>query len=455
MYYRKVLIALSLLVYSLSVFCEVKIIDNRDIEAFAEVTNKALENIKLEFKNATIITFTSDDNSKLFNDHIDGIIQLSKARIAFMVYTSDKYFLRDEDYECKGVCVFLFDSNLHAFNKLYHFHSFDRNFYVFYVHQATTNDLVLISQIRTNFASFAPKLYHIVAAKNEDTIDIVAAERFSPTQCNELSLNVTNQYSKKRSEWNEAIQPLTKANNFHGCMFKIPIIETQNYEGVDITFNNEADEVKITGPMFEIFKRAAEHFNFKINATGYRQDSLDIIDMGSGDTFTFATTIANVTHKIAIIRLELLFAIPLGEPYSEWEILGLAFDISTWILIGVTFLTAMAAVFVLNWTTQAVRDFVYGRKVTTPTLNIFIAFYGLSQDPLPTRNFARFILTLWIIWCLIIRTCYQGKLFEYLQGDQRKPEIQSIEEMLQKNLTFWEWDEYTDLTDPAFFNDKR
>jgi len=55
----------------------------------------------------------------------------------------------------------------------------------------------------------------------------------------------------------------------------------------------------------------------------------------------------------------------------------------------------------------------------------------------PRRNFARFLLMLFIIWSLIFRTCYQGLLFEYLQGDGRKPPIKSIKELLSRNLTYF------------------
>jgi len=86
---------------------------------------------------------------------------------------------------------------------------------------------------------------------------------------------------------------------------------------------------------------------------------------------------------------------------------------------------------------STVRNFVFGRNVTTPTLNVLIAFFGLSQGVLPRRNFARFLLTLFIMWSLIIRTCYQGKLFEYLQGDMRNPEIQTIKELVKHNFIYY------------------
>jgi len=65
------------------------------------------------------------------------------------------------------------------------------------------------------------------------------------------------------------------------------------------------------------------------------------------------------------------------------------------------------------------------------------AFFGLGQIILSRRSFARFLLMLFIIWSMIFRTCYQGLLFEYLQGDGRKPAIKSIKELLDRNLTYF------------------
>lgn len=40
-----------------------------------------------------------------------------------------------------------------------------------------------------------------------------------------------------------------------------------------------------------------------------------------------------------------------------------------------------------------------------------------------------------ILYCLIMRTAYQGMMFKLLTSDVRKQEMQTIEEMVDKNLT--------------------
>jgi hypothetical protein len=53
----------------------------------------------------------------------------------------------------------------------------------------------------------------------------------------------------------------------------------------------------------------------------------------------------------------------------------------------------------------------------------------------PKGNFARFVLMMFVIWALIIRTCYQSILYENLQRDIRKPRIQTLDELNELNFT--------------------
>lgn len=79
------------------------------------------------------------------------------------------------------------------------------------------------------------------------------------------------------------------------------------------------------------------------------------------------------------------------------------------------------------------------------------AIVGLQQNILPTRNFARILLMLFLIFCLVIRNVYQGALFKFLQSDGRHKQIDKIDDMLDENHTF-----YTFETDLSFiYNSSR
>lgn len=56
---------------------------------------------------------------------------------------------------------------------------------------------------------------------------------------------------------------------------------------------------------------------------------------------------------------------------------------------------------------------------------------------MPTRNFARFSLMLFIIYCLIMRTVYQGGIYNILKSNDGKPDVATIDELVVKGYTFY------------------
>lgn len=44
---------------------------------------------------------------------------------------------------------------------------------------------------------------------------------------------------------------------------------------------------------------------------------------------------------------------------------------------------------------------------------------------------------MFIVLCLILRTCHQSMLYKLLQADLRRPELQTIDEAIDKNYTFY------------------
>jgi hypothetical protein len=60
----------------------------------------------------------------------------------------------------------------------------------------------------------------------------------------------------------------------------------------------------------------------------------------------------------------------------------------------------------------------------------------VGQQKLPLNNFARIILMVFIMFCLVIRTAYQGTQFDMLTSDMRFPPIKTIQQLFDQNFTF-------------------
>jgi hypothetical protein len=155
------------------------------------------------------------------------------------------------------------------------------------------------------------------------------------------------------------------------------------------------------------------------------------------------STLLNLSFPSTIYEsFDYVFIIPEGDLYKPFEILFLPFDFMTWILIIVTFLIGVITILIIKMMSKNVQDFVFGSNVKTPITNLWIGIYGLSQTKTPTRNFARYLLCCYLMYCLIIRTCYQSELNLFMQSDGRKPEMKTIDELIESDLFL--------IVDPVF-----
>jgi hypothetical protein len=62
---------------------------------------------------------------------------------------------------------------------------------------------------------------------------------------------------------------------------------------------------------------------------------------------------------------------------------------------------------------------------------------GGGMSTLPSHSFARFILMMYILFALIIRTGYQGVQFEMMLKEMRPRDIETIDELIDNNYTIF------------------
>lgn len=119
------------------------------------------------------------------------------------------------------------------------------------------------------------------------------------------------------------------------------------------------------------------------------------------------------------------------------EKLVLPFDHETWYGICVTFIISCIAIIIFNQFPKSFKELAYGSTGRTEAFNTFQTFFGFSQIEVPKGNFARIVMACFVFWCLIIRTAYQGKLFEYTTTAIRKPALKTLEELKNQNFTLF------------------
>ncbi|KAG5667899.1 hypothetical protein PVAND_015864 [Polypedilum vanderplanki] len=70
-----------------------------------------------------------------------------------------------------------------------------------------------------------------------------------------------------------------------------------------------------------------------------------------------------------------------------------------------------------------------------PGYNALGVFFGVAFLGLPRKTLSRYILIIYIWFCLIIRTCWQSMMFELMTSDMRKPLPQTLDDLRELNYT--------------------
>lgn len=124
----------------------------------------------------------------------------------------------------------------------------------------------------------------------------------------------------------------------------------------------------------------------------------------------------------------LQFAVPSGKKYTSLEKIFFPFGTRMWICLSIVFAFVIAIVIWMKSTTRTKRAFIIGARNDAPLLNAVSICFGGTLKRIPTRNFARTLLILWLVFTMIVRNAYQGTLFGFLRGDQRnRPFVRMVE----------------------------
>lgn len=134
----------------------------------------------------------------------------------------------------------------------------------------------------------------------------------------------------------------------------------------------------------------------------------------------------------------LVWVIPPGSVIPSLEKLLKPFQLAVWECFILILLLSFLVVAVLEFkSSKNVQNFVFGRKNYFPNLNVLNILFGGSLPSLPTRNFARTVLAIFMFYCFIIQNSYKGSLFQFMQRTMRAPEMKSTDELIENNFKFY------------------
>jgi hypothetical protein len=281
---------------------------------------------------------------------------------------------------------------------------------------------------------------------------------FSPRKCGDTTPVLINKFKDGKFQMTGDFSP-KKFKNLHNCPIRAAVVDYNEPYVTKKTLLNGLSS--FSGRDVEVLQALSESLNFKVvysyvgnegyyytngTSSGPLKTILDNrTDLSISNWWLKESRAGIFGFSNSYASDKLVFIIPPGKKFTALEKLIYPFKLTSWTLILLVFVIGTLVICVVKNQAQTTRDFVFGTGIKSPLLNLFVVFIGDSQNKLPRGNFARFLLMMFLIYSLVIRTVYQGSFFQLLKSKRGHQEVQSIQKMIDKNFKFYIYEGDEDL----------
>ncbi|XP_037049057.1 uncharacterized protein LOC119083410 [Bradysia coprophila] len=315
-------------------------------------------------------------------------------------------------------------------------------------------DVIDAQELESVFSTFwKAYIYNVnvlVASPNSSNlVSLFTYKPFSNGSCNNTNPIRVNQFDKTIMNWTTNEFFPKKFKQLNRCPLRFGCYE--NSPGVLVN-NSESGLNRFTGMNIDFCVMFSGILNFTLNIFEYEkatgviypnktatamlkrviENEIDFIFGSLQRTRVEAMSATRIVHSD-----KLILVVPppfLIDPMTK---IFLPFTFASWISIGAVALLACSIVKLLEFTPKVVHDYVIGSNVKGSVLNVFNVFLGGTQKILPRSNFPRFLLAKFLIFTLIMRSLYQGEVFDILKRDVRTVELTTIDEFIEHKFTFY------------------
>lgn len=323
-----------------------------------------------------------------------------------------------------------------------------------------------INEIDEMFSTFWKKgIFNVIVMYDaEKIVKVLTFFPFTGSMCNNTKPTEINEYRNGRF-----VNPIgtmfpDKFKNLKQCQLTISTYEddlsvmrirkpdgTLKLSGFDIELLNELSKLLNFRPVFKFIDGKMPYGLIFDNGT---------VTGALGDVVSGRSQIAvgriyvvpkrmMIADGVTYYSFPEVFVISPGRKLSNAEKLLQPFQLLVWIALILLLTLSFSTIFVMKFMSQQLKAFVYGSKVSSPGMNVLIAVFGMSQRPLPKQNFSRFILMMFLIFCLVIRSAYQGSLYKFLQEDKDYVSVETIKDLIDQEFDLYM---YPDIGQELFGN---
>lgn len=295
--------------------------------------------------------------------------------------------------------------------------------------------------------------FYVLDLNSDGSVSLQTFYPFGNDSCGQsLEMKLINRFNASTRIWRTQTFTAERFTNLNSCPIKVAVLKTSlpsvirekaigEHSGFEIDIFKEIAREFNSTPAFEDFEAIGTIYDNKSTSLGSLPSVYKRAHDAALGTLSLQYERANVlTETKSFLSAPLILVVPLAERISPLQKLTRPLSAYVWTLTIITFFVGFTVILCLKATSEKAYDFVVGRGVNYPYLNMMIGFFGTTQHKLPKTTFARFLLTKFLIFCLIIRCLYQGKLYIMLQLDLHEKQVDTIDEIMNRNMVFYTYE---------------
>jgi hypothetical protein len=243
-------------------------------------------------------------------------------------------------------------------------------------------------------------------------------------------------FNSSSLKWNTT-NFITEYEDFFGCSIKALTGFNSFYYWLYVDFRNGKLQFDKHGEVIKagVFKDLLDIMSKKYN-TRFSEvlpgSELDLELFIPGDSLPDNYQAFTFTFSVPMGYEYKTFIVSRGEQYTPFEKLLLPFDLETWIIVIVIFFIGYFTIFIVYQFLSSCKQIVFGENIKNPSLSLTQIFFGIGLIQSPGQTFARVIFMIFTLYCLIIRTAYQGKMFDFLHSNAEKKVPETMQDLLEQ-----------------------
>lgn len=241
-------------------------------------------------------------------------------------------------------------------------------------------DLKQSQSLRMNSKMFLYESF-ILHKHDYDSLALVTFEIFQQPKCRVSKLSELNSFSRLKKNWIKREFFREKLKNFNGCEVHATVYYPTQ-PSAEVEFDGEGKMTGVWGYAVDVSKQIQKNLNFSLVFNGRSLFTRKYYNESMEEDYFIQRASLRKLHSLGKVFMDRYFVtqtfitvddiilVSRSEPYTQFEKMFLPFEIEVWIWLIISLCIAVVVILVVKLTPLKIREFIFGRHVSSPILNL-------------------------------------------------------------------------------------